>query len=286
MELSEKIIYYLKQKNMTQKDLAEYLNVTPQAVSKWCNGLSIPDIFLLKELSNLFSVSINDLLDNNIDIVYNTVEVGEEISKEETPRKFRRFDDDLYDLPQPVKREEISSMLLLVRDRKFNKKISWIRFYISLVFIFSVISLFSLFFKVNTFIRILSLVAIIFNIIVFVKSIILLTKMNKLNRCRFKYKLYETTFKGYLNNINSYAFKIFINATISMLVIGMTFVIVITKFNDIYLVVIDKFSSVFVYLGLSCFVIIVLISIIINIKIKSLIKYIIKFKIQNNIVLS
>ena len=43
-----------KKKNMTQSELAEKLSVTSQAVSKWENGRGIPDIELLKQMSELF----------------------------------------------------------------------------------------------------------------------------------------------------------------------------------------------------------------------------------------
>lgn len=52
-----------KQNNLTQKDLAEKLGVTYQAVSKWETGKNIPDISILKEISKMFDIDINDLLD-------------------------------------------------------------------------------------------------------------------------------------------------------------------------------------------------------------------------------
>lgn len=55
----------LRMKNsITQERLAEYLGVSFQAVSKWENGTSLPDINLLKPISNFFGVSIDFLLDN------------------------------------------------------------------------------------------------------------------------------------------------------------------------------------------------------------------------------
>ena len=54
-----KFIYDLRKKyNLTQKELADKLNVTAQAVSKWENGRGVPDIELLKKLSEEFDVSI------------------------------------------------------------------------------------------------------------------------------------------------------------------------------------------------------------------------------------
>ena len=51
-----------KKNNLTQKQLADKLNVTYQAVSKWENGKNVPDIALLKEISNLFNVDIDEII--------------------------------------------------------------------------------------------------------------------------------------------------------------------------------------------------------------------------------
>lgn len=51
-----------KKHNLTQKEFAEQLGVTYQAVSKWENGKNMPDIVLLKEISNLFGIDIEELL--------------------------------------------------------------------------------------------------------------------------------------------------------------------------------------------------------------------------------
>lgn len=48
--------------NLTQKELADILGVTYQAVSKWENGKNIPDIGILKEISSKFNVDIEELL--------------------------------------------------------------------------------------------------------------------------------------------------------------------------------------------------------------------------------
>ena len=48
--------------NMTQEDMAEKFSVTRQAVSRWENGDTTPDIDTLKRLSTTFEVSINTLL--------------------------------------------------------------------------------------------------------------------------------------------------------------------------------------------------------------------------------
>ena len=59
-----KFIYDLRKKyNLTQAELANRLHVTAQAVSKWENGRGVPDIELLKKLSEEFDVSISELIE-------------------------------------------------------------------------------------------------------------------------------------------------------------------------------------------------------------------------------
>lgn len=54
-----------KSKALTQDDFAQQLDVTPQAVSKWENDLSCPDIMLLPKISEILGISIDELLTGN-----------------------------------------------------------------------------------------------------------------------------------------------------------------------------------------------------------------------------
>lgn len=54
-----------KQNTMTQFQLAEKINYSDKAVSKWERGESIPDAYTLYTIAELFSVSINELLGQN-----------------------------------------------------------------------------------------------------------------------------------------------------------------------------------------------------------------------------
>lgn len=47
---------------MTQKELADKLNITDKAVSKWERGLSFPDISILIPLAEILNISLYDLL--------------------------------------------------------------------------------------------------------------------------------------------------------------------------------------------------------------------------------
>ena len=51
-----------KKVNLTQSQLAEKLNITDRAVSKWERGLSMPDSSIMLELCSILKISVNDLL--------------------------------------------------------------------------------------------------------------------------------------------------------------------------------------------------------------------------------
>ncbi len=62
MNLGDKIIAIRKENDLTQEKLAEMLHVTRQTVSNWENGKSYPDIATLVLISNVFKISLDDLL--------------------------------------------------------------------------------------------------------------------------------------------------------------------------------------------------------------------------------
>lgn len=64
--LSENLKRYRIIKNLTQEDVAEYLNVTPQSVSKWERSECFPDITFLPALANIFDTSIDALIGMDI----------------------------------------------------------------------------------------------------------------------------------------------------------------------------------------------------------------------------
>lgn len=72
-----------KEKNLTQKELAEKLHVTDKAVSKWERGLNYPELSLLSIIANILETSISELLGVEQNISNNTIDVISEISKAE-----------------------------------------------------------------------------------------------------------------------------------------------------------------------------------------------------------
>ncbi|MBQ8551279.1 MAG: helix-turn-helix domain-containing protein [Clostridia bacterium] len=60
--LAENIKKYRILKNLTQEDVAEYLHITPQSVSKWERSETYPDITFLPALANIFETSVDLLM--------------------------------------------------------------------------------------------------------------------------------------------------------------------------------------------------------------------------------
>ncbi|MBR4891308.1 MAG: helix-turn-helix transcriptional regulator [Clostridia bacterium] len=67
MKLHEKITAYRKKCGLSQETLAEKVGVSRQAVSKWETGDALPEITKLKSLADCFGVTVDFLLDENID---------------------------------------------------------------------------------------------------------------------------------------------------------------------------------------------------------------------------
>ncbi len=60
--LGNRISQLRKEKGLTQEELAQHLDVSPQAVSKWENDLTCPDISSLPKLAQILGVSVDTLL--------------------------------------------------------------------------------------------------------------------------------------------------------------------------------------------------------------------------------
>lgn len=62
MTIGEKLAQLRKMKGFTQDEVAEKLGVTPQAVSKWENDASCPDILTLPLIADLYETTVDDIL--------------------------------------------------------------------------------------------------------------------------------------------------------------------------------------------------------------------------------
>ena len=66
INIGERIAYYRRLNAMTQEELAQKLNISTQAVSKWEQKITSPDIMLLPELASIFNISIDELFGKKV----------------------------------------------------------------------------------------------------------------------------------------------------------------------------------------------------------------------------
>lgn len=82
MNLSEKLILLRKEKGVSQAELAELMNVSRQAISRWETGAAVPSAENLKYLRNLYNVSLDYLFNDAADEPDENEKVIEEIENE------------------------------------------------------------------------------------------------------------------------------------------------------------------------------------------------------------
>lgn len=66
MDFSNKIKEIREKNNLTQEEMAEKLHVSRQAVSNWENNKNYPDIGIIMDISKTFSISLDELIMNNV----------------------------------------------------------------------------------------------------------------------------------------------------------------------------------------------------------------------------
>ena len=80
MILADKIIILRKKSGLSQEELADKLNVSRQSVSKWESAQSIPDLDRILEMSEIFKVSTDCLLKDDLDIDDEVVKVDDRVN--------------------------------------------------------------------------------------------------------------------------------------------------------------------------------------------------------------
>lgn len=80
-QIGANITAYRKRDNLTQAELAERLNYSDKAVSKWERGESMPDVLTLIQLSEQFGITVNDLLTDPNALPENAGSVEQAMSK-------------------------------------------------------------------------------------------------------------------------------------------------------------------------------------------------------------
>ena len=84
LRFSEKLQTLRKERSLSQEQLAELLNVSRQSISKWESGQTFPEINKLIILSDLFNITLDDLVkDKNIEYTYGVDDKSEEKEDQE-----------------------------------------------------------------------------------------------------------------------------------------------------------------------------------------------------------
>ena len=67
--VAKNLIKFRKANGLTQLELAEKLNYSDKAVSKWERGESLPDVYMLQIIADMFGITLNDLVSENTEVV-------------------------------------------------------------------------------------------------------------------------------------------------------------------------------------------------------------------------
>lgn len=60
--IAKNLIKYRKENGLTQQELADKLNYSDKSISKWERGEGVPDIYILKQIAELYNVTVNDII--------------------------------------------------------------------------------------------------------------------------------------------------------------------------------------------------------------------------------
>lgn len=93
IKIGEFISLKRKEKNITQRQLAEMLNITDRAVSKWENGICLPDAGNMPQLCRILGITINDLFSGEVVDMNDNKKIEENLLKlkKENEEKDRRL---------------------------------------------------------------------------------------------------------------------------------------------------------------------------------------------------
>lgn len=91
MRFGEKLSFLRKQKGMTQMDLAEKLDISRQAVSRWEQGISEPSTENLVSIGKLFDVTVDALVNEDVQLQIGSAVLVAETEEKETPEKRSKY---------------------------------------------------------------------------------------------------------------------------------------------------------------------------------------------------
>ena len=105
----------MDEKNVTQKELADAIGVSPQAINFWCTGRNLPRMDKIQNLANYFGVTTPDLINEHDSSLEETLQ--EAFDRRPEMRT-------LFDAAQDCTKEQIELAISIVeamRDKNMNK---------------------------------------------------------------------------------------------------------------------------------------------------------------------
>ncbi len=110
---SERLRFILEERQIKQLYLAKHLNVTQQAVNRWCQGITTPDYITLKEIANYLNVSIDYLLGND-----ENVSKQDRIMKEKEALKNALISVGYMEDREDLSNDELERLMKFVKNNK------------------------------------------------------------------------------------------------------------------------------------------------------------------------
>lgn len=126
-----------KMNGLTQMQLAEKLNITDRAISKWENGKSLPDSSIMLELCEVLGITVNDLLSGEV-VTMNDYKDSEKLLLEMVKEK-EKADERLLTIEIVIGTISTALSLALCLVAAYAPMVSWLRvvlFVTGLVFLF------------------------------------------------------------------------------------------------------------------------------------------------------
>ena len=134
MKLNDKIYEYRKIKRWSQEELAEKLEVSRQTVSKWEVGKAIPELDKLIKLSEVFGITVDELVKEEIEIISEEISDKKIIEDEKTEENFNDVKDEESNETIKINAEDNNA-------RKKLKKILLINILIAILVLLAIFTL-------------------------------------------------------------------------------------------------------------------------------------------------
>ena len=132
MEIGSVIRRLRQQKQMTQENLAELLNVSVQTVSRWENGINFPDLVILPEIAGIFHVTTDYLLgvkgEPQMAKLLTTKETFQVNSKAEAESMVYNFQKAVFPKLLGYRMNEEDGYIILVVEKEFGEEFDKMKF--------------------------------------------------------------------------------------------------------------------------------------------------------------